>query len=194
MVESLEHPPFPPLTWDHYFWVAEVAAPSWAGFLVRHGEGGVGDTAPAPDGTVGLSLSPVSSHDRTPPTPEQAAAFQHLLSHEAAVAAAVAHALVDYCPGYAYDGDDDVLWGVSGPDDLRSLVRLTGVHVLNVFRDGAACLGFAFDCAWDGEHGAGVMTHLGRVVATGQADCSFTEWIAQQGLDRHQGPAAGDSC
>ena len=186
MVESLEQPSFPPLTWDHYFWVAEVTLPSWVGFLVCRGGDGAGDATSAPDGTARLSLSPVSSDDRTPPTPEQATAFQYLLSHESAVAAAVARALVDYCPDHAYDGDDDVLWDVQRPDDLRPLVRLIGVHVLNVFRNGAACIGFEFDCAWDAEHGAGVMTHLSRVVATGQADCSFTEWMARQGLDRPQ--------
>jgi hypothetical protein len=41
-----------------------------------------------------------------------------------------------------------------------------------------------FGCVWEEEHGAGVMTHIGRVIATGQAHCSFTEWIARQGLDR----------
>jgi hypothetical protein len=121
---------------------------------------------------------------RTPPSAEQEAAFRHLLDHEAAVAAAVTAALVEYCPGHAYDGDDEVLLGVSGPDDLRPLVCLLGVHVLDVVRDGAACVGFEFDCAWDAEHGAGVMTHRGRVIAAGQADCSFTEWIARHGLNK----------
>jgi hypothetical protein len=108
------------------------------------------------------------------------------MDNEAAVAAAVARALVDYCPGEAYDGDDEELLGVSEPADLRRLVGLSAVHVLDVCRDGAACIGFEFGCVWDEEHGAGVMTHLGRVTATGQAVCSFEEWIARQGLDRQQ--------
>ena len=94
-------------------------------------------------------------------------------------------ALVDYCPGDAYDWDDEELLEVSEPDDLRPLVGLSSVHVLNVVRAGVACIGFEFGCVWDEEHGAGVMTHRGRVIATGQADCSFVEWIARQGLDRH---------
>lgn len=71
--------------------------------------------------------------------------------------------------------------------DLRPLARLIGVHVITVARDGAACVGFEFTCAWDDERGAGIMTHLGRVVATGQGACSFEAWIALQGLDRHAG-------
>lgn len=116
--------------------------------------------------------------------PEQVAAFQHLMHNEATVAAAVMRALVEYCPGEAYDGDDEELMEVSEPADLRTLIGLAGVHVLNVVRDGVACIGFEFGCVWDAEHGAGVMTHRGRVIATGQADCSFVEWIAREGLDR----------
>jgi hypothetical protein len=88
-------------------------------------------------------------------------------------------ALVEHCPGNAYDGDDEELLEVSEPADLRPLVGLSAVHVLDVFRDGAACVGFEFGCVWDEEHGAGVMTHLGRVIARGQATCAFAEWIAR---------------
>jgi hypothetical protein len=185
VVDSLQHLPFPPLTWEHYFWVADLTLPSWAGFQVQHGaDRDAHDASPA-DGTARLSISAVDSDARTLPTAEQVAAFRHLLDNEAAVADAVARALVEYCPGNAYDGDDEVLLEVSGADDLRQLVRLIGVHVLTVARDGAACIGFEFACAWDSEHGAGVMTHLGRIVASGQGVCSFEAWIARHGLDRH---------
>jgi hypothetical protein len=116
---------------------------------------------------------------------QQVAAYQHLIDNEAVVAAEVVKALVEYCPGEAYDGDDEELLVVSEPNDLRPFVGLCIVHVLNVARNGVAYVGFEFGCAWDHEHGAGVMTHLGRVIATGEADCSFDEWIARDGLDRH---------
>jgi hypothetical protein len=188
VLESLEHPPFPLLTWDHYFWVADVTLPSWAGFTVYPDADAVSRGEETSNGTARLSLSPVSSQERTPPTYEQVVAFQYLLNHEPTIAANVALDLVEYCPGHAYAGDDDVLLDVNRVDDLRSLIRLIGVHVLNVFRDGAACIGFEFDCAWDSEHGVGVMIHQGQVIAIGQADCSFTEWIAQQGLQRRVPP------
>ena len=183
MENELNHPPFPPLTWELFFWVAEVVLPSWAGFEVRYGDDKFNRAARPGNGSARLSVSPTDHDDRTPPTAKQTAAFGHLLGNEAAIADAVANALVRYCPGNAYDGDDEVLLGVSEPNDLRSLVRLIGVHVPKVRRDGLACVGFEFSCAWDGEHGAGVMTHSGRVIAVGQADCSFTEWIARDGLD-----------
>lgn len=182
--ETLDHPPFPPLKWDHYFWVGDVVLPSWAGFQARRaGYGAVSSRRPS-DGSARLSISPLDDEARTAPTAEQVAAFRHLMGNEAAVAAEVVRALVAYCPGEAYDGDDEELLEVSGPDDLRPLIGLSSVHVLDVFHDGEACVGFEFGCVWDGEHGAGVMTHRGRVIATGQADCSFVEWIARQGLER----------
>jgi hypothetical protein len=185
-METLDHPPFPPLAWDGDSWTAELTLPAWGGFQVRHGDDGAAQDVPSADGTAWLSVLPTCGEARTPPTAEQAAAFRHLLDNEAAVAEAVARALVEYCPGHAYDGDDEALWEVSQPAELRSLIRLSAVHVLDVVRDGVACIGFEFDCAWDRGHGAGVMTHLGRVVATGQADCSFMEWIARSGLDKRQ--------
>jgi len=178
--ETLDHPPFPPLTWDHYFWVGDATLPSWAGFQARRGSYGAVSAAIPSDGSARLSVSPMDGAALTRPTAEQVAAFRHLLDNEAAVADAVARALVEYCPGHAYDGDDEALLEVSEPGELRPLVGLSGVHVLSVAHDGAAYIGFEFGCVWDDEHGAGVMTHRGRVVATGQADVSFLEWVARQ--------------
>lgn len=182
--ETLDHPPFPPLKWEHYFWVGEVVLPSWAGFQARRGGYGAVSSRKPSDGTARLSISPLDDKSRTAPTAEQVAAYRHLMDNEAAVAAAVVDALVRYCPGEAYDGDDEELMEVDEPDDLRPLIGLSSVHILDVFHEGIACIGFEFGCVWDEEHGAGVMTHRGRVIATGQADCSFVEWIARQGLER----------
>jgi hypothetical protein len=185
-LETLDFPPFPPLKWDFYFWVGKTVLPSWAGFQARRGAYGAVSSRKPSDGTARLSISSLDHKARTPPTAEQVAAFRHLLANEAAVAAAVAQALVRYCPGEAYNGDEEELLEVSEPDDLRPLVGLATVHLLNVARDGMACIGFEFGCVWDEEHGAGVMTHGGKVISTGQAVCSFEGWIARQGLDRHR--------
>ncbi|QEH38871.1 hypothetical protein OJF2_74810 [Aquisphaera giovannonii] len=185
--ETLDQAPFPVLKWDHYGWAGEVVLPSWAGFQARRDAYGGGSVGRPPDGTARLSIASLDSDARAHPTAEQVAAFRHLMDNEAEVADAVARALVEYCPGEAYNGDDDELMDVSEADDLRPLIGLSEVHVLDVFRDGFACVGFQFGCVWHEEHGAGVMTHRGRVIATGQADCSFLEWIAEQGLDRRRG-------
>lgn len=187
MDEAIDVPPFPLLTWGGYCWTGEVRLRSWSGFQSRRGAyASVSDQRPS-DGTARLT---VEGEAKARPTPEQVAAFRHLLDNEAAVAEAIGRALLDYYPGereayldaYDLEESDDVpeVVDLAG---LRSLVGLSSVHVLSLARDGIACIGFEFGCAWDGEHGAGVMTHRGRRIATGQADCSFVEWMARRGLD-----------
>jgi hypothetical protein len=61
---------------------------------------------------------------------------------------------------------------------LKKLMELGGVHVLNLARDGKAYVGFSFACSWDDEHGLGVLTHGERIVLVGEADVSFDEQYA----------------
>lgn len=185
--DVIDLPPLPPLTWDGYSWVGEVRLPSWAGFQARRGPYASVSGAGPSDGTARLT---VDAEAQGRPTPEQVAAFRHLLDNEAAVAEAVARALLDDYPGEraayldAYDLEEsDAVPEVTDVAGLRPLVGLASVHVLAVARDGVACVGFEFGCVWDDEHGAGVMTHCGRVIAAGQADCSFMAWVARRGLD-----------
>lgn len=169
MNPTIDIPPFPPLTWDRYSWSGEVRLPSWAGFQSRRGAyASVSEPMPS-DGTAGLT---VEGDAESLPTPEQAAAFRYLLENESAVAAAVLRALFDYYPA---EREPEDVPEIADPAGLRVLVGLSAVHVTWVVQDGAACIGigFEFDSAWDAEHGAGVMTHQGRVIATGQADSSF---------------------
>ena len=72
--ETLDYPPFPPLKWDHYFWVGEVVLPSWAGFQARRGGHGDLKSRKRSDGTARLSISPLDDKARTHPTAEQIAA------------------------------------------------------------------------------------------------------------------------
>lgn len=188
MGETLNIPPFPPLTWDEYSWVGEVRFPSWVGFQTRGGAYASVSEEAASDGSARLT---VDAEAKARPTSEQVAAYRHLLDNEAAVAQAVGHALLEYYPGQreAYLKGYGLTASAEVPEvtdlaGLRSLVGLSSVHVLSLARDGVACIGFEFGCAWDEEHGAGVMTHRGRVIAIGQADCSFVEWIAEEGLDK----------
>ena len=185
---SLNTPPFPRLVWDQYFWTGEVRLPSWAGFQSRRGGYGAVDRGTPADGTARLFVAPVDVGGRSPPTPKQAAAFLHLLNNEPAVAAAVGRALVDYYHEEGQDayldgfdeGEVDPLPDASGPNDLRPFVGLSIVHVLSVVRDGIAYVGFEFGCVWDDEHGVGVLTHRGRVVAVGGAATAFDAGAARR--------------
>ena len=111
------------------------------------------------------------------PGPEQASAYASLRANEVAVRDAALEALLAYARGLdpAFDVPRDL-----APEAFRSMVELQSVNVLPVVRDGLAYVGLGFWCAWDEEHGAGVMTHAGRVVEAGGADVSFLEWVATE--------------
>src|SRR5262249_15415688 len=103
----------------------------------------------------------------------------------------VGRALLEYYPGEreAYLDDYDLEESEKVPEvtelaGLRPLVGLSRVHVLSAARGGGAWVGVEVGWAWGTEEGAWGLKHLGRVIATGQADCSFVGWIARRGLDR----------
>lgn len=194
--KTLNVPPFPPLKWDGYFWVGQITLPSWKGFQSRGGPYGSRSSKKASDGTARLNVAVdddklEDDDDRPPPTPAQVAAMQHLLDNEAATASAVLQALFKRYPeekeAYEDAMDGEVtLADVTEPGGLRKLMGLSNVHVLHVAKGDVAYLGFEFGCEWEREHGAGVMTHLGRIVEVGQADASFLEWIAESDAKRRK--------
>jgi len=189
--ETLNIPPFPPMRWENCAWVGEVTLPSWAGFQTRRGwYGAVSSDSPS-NGTARLSIEPEDEELISHPTVEQEAAFNYLVNNEATVAASVLQALFNrypdekraYAEDYSKEEAEEILPEIADPSGLRALIGLSDVHVLSVVKDGASYIGFEFGCVWDEEHGAGVMTHLGRVVEAGQADTSFLEWIAERDIE-----------
>jgi hypothetical protein len=69
--DTLDYPPFPPLRWEHYFWVGEIVLPSWAGFQCRRGPYGATSAHRASTGSAHLSLFSLDDKSRTPPTAQQ---------------------------------------------------------------------------------------------------------------------------
>lgn len=67
-------------------------------------------------------------------------------------------------------------------DALQAQLILHRVHIALAEKDGIACVGYEFDCTWDEEHGLGVMTWKGRLLAVNAGDCAYSESDARQGL------------
>jgi hypothetical protein len=186
---SLSYAPFPRLIWEDPFWTARVTLTSWQLFQPAYEPDGSHRRQKRSASPVGLIVATPDDLDegiRALPSLEQAAAYDHLLGHESAVHAAVIRAIVraypDLSGGCDFCADDeaeeDALRAkrappVRRPEDLRALIGLIQVHVLPVARSGLAYVGFEFDCTWDGEHGLGVLTHKGRVVAVGAGEIAF---------------------
>ena len=58
---------------------------------------------------------------------------------------------------------------------MRRLISFEGLFVWHRSGDGIAHTGFIFSCAWDDEHGAGVIMHGDRVVTIADASAAFDE-------------------
>ncbi len=192
--QTLNLPPFPPLQWDDYFWTGEIVLPSWAGFQSRRGAYGSVSSRNESDGSAQLHIMPQKERARTPPLPEQERAFRLLLEKERVVADSVLRAIFQTYPGlrdnYGYEDEEaaELMPDIERPGQLRPLIGLSDVHILNVAKGGIAYIGFEFGCTWDEEHGLGVMTHQERVVEVGGADTSFLEWIAEQDVESKENP------
>jgi hypothetical protein len=174
--------PFPPLVLNIVgftgFWTGKVTLESWRGFLARLGAYASANSAKRSDGTARLNVMAPGEDKKDPPSKEQACAYRYLLDHDKAVQRAILARIVAAYPGirekYGPYVDSADLPEVRQPADLKKLIGLSTVHVLNTANGGAAYVGFEFGCTWDGEHGLGVMTHEDRVIKMGGADTSFS--------------------
>lgn len=200
-------PVTPRLRWDGFSWTGTIELPSWKGFQARTGAYG------ARSGRAGrakLPLRVAATSATTRPGDEQLAAYAYLVEHDAAVQKAVLASILKQYPKLraAYheemgvdpdqdldDDDDDLipeirdvlrpLPEIRTASELRAVLGVTAIHILDVTKLGVAYVGFELGCAWDDEHGAGVMLHKRRVVEVGQADTSFLAWIAERDRSRN---------
>ena len=89
---------------------------------------------------------------------------------------------------YGFDQDDEecvqeflqFMPEIEDKEQLRKLMGLSYVHILDVAKEGVAYIGFQFGCTWENEHGLGIMTHKNRVVDVGQAADSSSPWKAMR--------------
>ncbi|HEY1174202.1 MAG TPA: hypothetical protein VGH19_22745 [Verrucomicrobiae bacterium] len=164
---SISLPPFPELVWTGYVWEGEVTLPAWRRFIVLGGD-------------FVLSVDSRSKQEAIPPGAEQLATFQHLLRDQTQLRETVLQAIfADYPRLRECYGDfprPENMPEISNHEELLRLIKLNTVHIMSNQKDGLTRLGFQFSCKWDEEHGLGVSTHLGKVVAMGGADEAFSDY------------------
>jgi hypothetical protein len=186
--------PFPPLKASGD-WAGTDVLPSWAGFQSRGGAYTSRSSARPSKGKVEVQVTSLprgedddDADDAPPPSAEQVAGYRHLKENQDTVRDAVVAAVFKEYPKIrkSYDfGDDDhqddhYMPVIKGKDELRNLIGLGIVHVLDHAKAGHAYVGFELGCTWDEEHGLGVLTHKGRVVEVGQADTAFDSHAAKK--------------
>lgn len=199
----------PRLTRDRSTWVGTAILSTWTGFQARLGPyGSASPRTKRPRARLSFNACESGGGQILPPSAAQRAAYAYLLAHESAVTAAILARVLraypklratyhkDYDidpnekPEYADELDelfDDhkPLPVIRHAKDLRKVMGLAWIHVLDVEKAGVAYVGFELGCSWDDEHGAGLMMHKKRVVDFGSADTSFLEWIAEKDGGTH---------
>jgi hypothetical protein len=169
---------------------------SWRGFQSRLGAYAASSSIKESDGTARLSVPPPAGVAERPPLAEQADAFRYLLEHEEAIRDALVAAIFEEYPvirarllGQGFINEVDMP-ALQRPEQLKSHIGLSTVHVLPIVKDDAAYIGFEFGCTWDEEHGLGVMTHQGRLVElphlgiskVNGGDLASEEWMAEEAV------------
>lgn len=118
-------------------------------------------------------------------TKEQVAAYEYVLEHQVAIQQSLLNTLLlDYAEWRDdYDIDDvAAMPEVDNTAQFKPLIQLSRIHLLQTHHEGIAYTGYEFECTWEEEHRLGFLAHKDRMAASGHADVSFTEWVAEGDL------------
>lgn len=116
-------------------------------------------------------------------------AYNYLMEHQVRIQENILHALL---AGYGnlkelYGFTDEeaatLLPAINDVNDLKKLIGLSGVYLLNVSKDNVGYVGYEFGCTWDDERGLGIMTHMDRVIEIGDGSTAFLTWVADRDLN-----------
>jgi hypothetical protein len=177
----MDEPTFPEFALDEFFWVTAAPLPSFGGL-------GLGTSDGLPAGSVRIVYAP-EGRDESPLTEEEIARVRWLVEHEAEVHAAVTARLFEEYPTIRaefledFEHAQEAATRLPEVGTLAELEALLGVDEINVHpleKDGLPFVGVELRCAWEEEHGVGVLLHGTRVLEVGDADTAILLWIAKK--------------
>lgn len=133
-----------------------ITLPAWAGFCPGPG-------CKPSRGEIVVTVGDEMLDDDAMLTDAHRAAFRFTVEHAVTMQAALLAAIAERHPKRA---------------PLRDLIDLMEVHIHHPQQDGVSYVGYELECAWEREHGLGVMTHRDRVVKVGAADVALHSSVA----------------
>ena len=171
---------------DEFCWVAKTRLSSWAGFQERLGMYGAISAEHPSDGTLTITFAP-EGRETEPLKEEEIKLIDWLLENHEEQANAVTAAILaeyptirrSYLDAYGDEDVDDILPEISSVDELKKLIGLYNVNIHQVSKNSIPYVGYEFGCAWDDEHGLGILIHEKRMIKVGYADTAFLLWIAE---------------
>lgn len=173
-------PPFPRLTRGEFWWEGYDTLPTHRGHVTNDQEiSEVQLCVMAEDPEM------VPRPWRYPePAPRQVQTYQFIRSNFTAILDAALDAVVCAYPRIVAEyeeADGNVMPRILSASDLRPLVSLKRIEVLESARGNLAYVNLAFTCEWDHEHGLGIAMHGLRVMAVGPDDIAEVWWPAKDG-------------
>jgi len=121
------------------------------------------------DGCVGISVSEYLEE----PQDFQQEALNYFDNNQKKVLNALCQGVIDYYPKlmeiYDYmESTEDYFPKISTPADVKKIIGISHIEILDDEKDGIGYIGFGCACPWDEEHGLGVIMHKDRVIDVGQ--------------------------
>jgi hypothetical protein len=164
----------PNISLGEYGYEGTICLEAWDDFLTKK------------NGVYGLDLGGDTVMADPKIEDEHVAAFHYIVENQNAIRDIVLKVLFknykDLQDYYGYEDEEleRFMPNINEINDLKNLIGLLNVHIMNVHKDGMAYFGLEFDCTWDEEHGFGVMIYKNNVVELGVADISILTWVAER--------------
>jgi hypothetical protein len=119
-------------------------------------------------------------------------AYNFLILNQENIKKKILNALLIEYPNLILDCEFEIEAGkeniheITNINQFNELIGLSNIHILNIYQEDTAYVGYEFGCNWGEEHELGILTHKERIIEIGRADSSFLTWIAEKDLNSEE--------
>ena len=161
---------------------------TWKGYQSRLGDYNSIDKIDKSDGSVKLEVGGDMVIEFPEIKIDHVNSYNFLLENQQLLRDNILSELINYYnflkEEYNYSEEDlELMPDITHVNDFSNLIGLSTIHLLNVFKDDFAYVGYEFGCNWDEEHGLGILTYKDRIIEIGCADTSYLTWKAENDLN-----------
>ncbi|MGC1494289.1 MAG: hypothetical protein WA790_00660 [Sulfitobacter sp.] len=162
-------------SFEDFAWQATVQLSAWSEFTLAS--------------SIPLIFAP-EDRDDTPLSIEEITLAEWVIKNQTIQKSILLDAVLKAYPEFRqqffddYDIEDNEtdLPIITSTGNLPKVLMLQEVFVHQISKGDAPYVGYQFSCAWDDEHGLGVLMHNDRIVEIGGADTAYTLWVAEGDL------------
>lgn len=148
---------------------------AWKGFQSRNGPYGSKDCDKESDGTINVRIIGESVDHVHVLSKAQFNSIKFLKENSELIRDSLLNGLLK---NYTNEKEkyESFMPEIKTISDYKKHLGVTFIHIMDSKKGHHAYVGFELGCAWDNEHGVGVMMHKDRIVKIGLAEESFNHW------------------